>query len=110
MPSQTQIRQDITQRIVNALETGTIPWRRPWTVTGNTGRACNAVSRKSYTGINVLLTAMHSMAYGFRSRFYATFNQWQALGGMVKKRPDNVATGEWGCPPADQGVGLAYHG
>ena len=32
MPSQKQIREDITAKIIEALEKGVKPWRRPWTI------------------------------------------------------------------------------
>ena len=51
MPSQTAIRDDVTARIVAALEAGTAPWRRPWRTTvggGQPGRHTNVASRKPY--------------------------------------------------------------
>ena len=54
MPSQKQIRQEITQRIIEALEQGVKPWRRPWSVSPNSGRPMNIMSRKVYQGINPL--------------------------------------------------------
>ena len=38
MPSQKEIREDITRRIVTAMESGVMPWRRPWRVSPNAGR------------------------------------------------------------------------
>ena len=38
MPTQKQIREEITTRIVAALESGVSPWRRPWRVSKNSGR------------------------------------------------------------------------
>jgi len=37
MPSQTEIRKQLTDRIVEALERGVMPWRRTWTTAKNTG-------------------------------------------------------------------------
>lgn len=93
-----ELRQSITNQIVQALESGTIPWRRPWKVSPNaSGRPRNIASRKPYTGVNPLLLAIHAMQHGIQSRWYGTFNQWKAVGGTVKKRPDNVSPGAWGC-------------
>jgi antirestriction protein ArdC len=47
--------------------------------------------------VNTLLTALHSMRYGFQSRWYGTYKQWQDIGGTVKHRPDGVEPGNWGC-------------
>ena len=36
------------------------------------------------------------MRYGFTSRWFGTMNQWNGLGGTVKRRPADVAPGHWG--------------
>ena len=40
----------ITERIIEKLEAGTIPWHKPWR---SLGPARNPVSKKPYSGINV---------------------------------------------------------
>jgi antirestriction protein ArdC len=40
----------VTEKIVNLLEQGIVPWRRPWSATG---LPRNVVSKKPYRGINV---------------------------------------------------------
>ena len=42
----------ITERIIAALDAGTVPWNRPWDAAAGAPR--NAVSKKAYRGINVL--------------------------------------------------------
>ena len=32
MPSQSEIRQQITQQIIESLQQGIVPWKRPWLV------------------------------------------------------------------------------
>jgi antirestriction protein ArdC len=95
MPTQTELRRDITDKIVAAFEKDTVPWRRPWGV--GQGRHRNVVSRKPYSGINPLLLQLHALNHGFNSPLWATFDQWKELGCAVKKRPANVGTGKWGC-------------
>lgn len=68
----------ITDRILNSLEAGEIPWRRPWTTAGFA--PTNLVSKKAYRGINVLL-----LEGAFESPYWVTFNQCRALGGHVLK-------------------------
>jgi antirestriction protein ArdC len=49
MPSQSDIRQTITNLIITALESGTVlPWRRPWRLDKNAGFPANVMSKKSY--------------------------------------------------------------
>ncbi|MFA5762786.1 MAG: zincin-like metallopeptidase domain-containing protein [Bacilli bacterium] len=67
----------ITDKIVKALEQGTVPWRKPWKTTAPK----NAVTKKLYRGINVLLLGMGQ--YG--SPHWATFRQIASMGGSVKK-------------------------
>ena len=42
----------VTEKIINLLEQGVVPWRRPWT---STGLPRNLVSKKPYRGINHFL-------------------------------------------------------
>ncbi len=97
MPSQNDIRQQITTQIVEALEKGTAPWRRPWRIGPNGGAPCNVQSRRPYRGLNPLLLSLHAERHGLNSKWYATFNQWKALGGKVMRRPSNLKEGDWGC-------------
>ena len=97
MPSQAEIRRAITSQIVEALQKGGLPpWRQSWCNDPNCGRAANIVSQRAYRGINPLLLQIASIRHGFKTRWWATFRQWDTLGCHVKKRPDNVPPGEWG--------------
>lgn len=96
MPSQKQIREDITARIVTAIESGVMPWRRPWKVSPNAGRPTNVVSKAAYRGVNPILLSISAMQHGFASKWWATYRQWHQLGCQVKKRPEDVEPGEWG--------------
>lgn len=98
MASKTeQLRSEITEQIINALESGNLPpWRKPWSTT-NAGPHRNLVSGKPYSGVNPLVLELASQRHGgFTSSIWATFNQWKQAGGSVKKRPDNVKPGKWG--------------
>src|SRR5215471_7390960 len=68
----------ITERIIEKLEAGTIPWHKPWR---SIGAPRNLVSKKFYRGVNVwLLTAQ-----GYTSPYWATMRQMSELGGQVCK-------------------------
>jgi antirestriction protein ArdC len=96
MSSQKQLREEITAKIIEALEKGVRPWSRPWSISPNSGRPMNFVSHRLYQGINPLLLELHSMRFGLRSKWWATFRQWSDVGCTVKKRPTNVEPGHWG--------------
>jgi antirestriction protein ArdC len=68
------VQEVITDRFLQCLKSGKIPWRMPWKV----GHAKNLVSKKAYQGVNAL---MLSMAGG---EFFVTYKQCVALGGHVK--------------------------
>ena len=46
MPSQTEIRQQVTQQIITALEQNLLPWRRPWRATTGGKPAGPALQRR----------------------------------------------------------------
>ncbi len=95
MPNARQIREEITAKIVAALEKDLRPWRRMWT-TNNPGQHSNAVTGKPYRGVNPLLLQLHALDHGFTSTWWATFNQWKQLGCYINRRPDDVEPGQWG--------------
>ena len=97
MANQTQIREQITNQIIAALESGSVPpWRRPWRLGKNAGPAANVVTKRSYRGLNPILLDLASQTHGFSSRWWATFNQWKQLGGRVMPRPPHIPPGRWG--------------
>ena len=68
----------VTEKIINLLEQGIVPWRRPWSATG---LPCNLVSKKPYRGVNLLLLS----ATKYISPFWLTMKQANELGGSVRK-------------------------
>ena len=88
----TEIRQKITNQIVGSLKKGGVPfWKRPWTNDPNCGSPMNLVSKQSYRGINPLVLTISSITQGFASRYWASYRQWQALGGQVRKGSKGTA-------------------
>ena len=75
MTTKANVYEMITNRIIAELEKGNIPWKRPWT--GVRSGAYNRITKKPYSIINQIL-----LKY---SGEYATFKQWQDLGGHIKK-------------------------
>lgn len=68
-----KVYEIVTGKIIEKLEAGEIPWRKPWTG----GLPVNYVSRRPYSGINLMLLPGGGE--------YLTWNQIQKLGGHVKK-------------------------
>lgn len=65
----------VTERIIKKLESGVIPWNKPWS--GTYDGAYNRFTKKPYSLINQLLLENNGE--------YATFKQWTSIGGKIKK-------------------------
>ena len=85
MPSQHEIRESITQQIIDALTQGTTPWRRPWRQSKNAGLPTNVSSKRRYTGVNPLILEVSRIRKGLQSKWWATYRQWQQLGTHVRR-------------------------
>lgn len=68
-----KVNEIITNKIIEQLEKGSIPWMKPW----GSADAINYITRKRYKGVNGLLLQ--------RGGEYLTFKQVHDLGGKVKK-------------------------
>ena len=82
----------VTDRIIEQLENGIIPWEKPWT--GIRSGAFNRVSKKPYSLINQMLLN--------NSGEYATFKQWQDLGGKVRKGEKSEIIVFWKVLPIEE--------
>jgi antirestriction protein ArdC len=78
----------ITEKIINLLEQGMVPWRRPWT---STGLPRNLVSEKPYRGVNFFLLS----ASKYVSPFWLTMRQANELGGHVGKGEESTIVVFW---------------
>lgn len=95
--SNASIREKVSKQILSAIESGkTLPWRKPWTTSGNAGRPTSLSSRRAYSGVNAPLLQIHANRHHLSSKWWATYRVWESLGLPVKKRPDDVPPGEWG--------------
>ncbi len=59
----------VNSRIMELLESGTVPWRKTWNA--GSGMPRNICSKKEYRGINVFLLACSE----FSSPYWLTFKQ-----------------------------------
>src|SRR4051794_14473572 len=79
MSSADDIYVQVTDRIVAALEEGTVPWRQPWRASGESHR--NPVSGTVYRGINPFLLELTAMECAYSDPRWLTFKQAKQLGG-----------------------------
>jgi antirestriction protein ArdC len=74
----TDVYSIVTNRIIEHLEKGVVPWHKSWT---DSGMPKNLVTKKPYKGINVWLLS----STDYEQNYFLTFRQVQDLGGSVKK-------------------------
>lgn len=86
-PAKADIYQRVTCLIVDALEKGTPPWRKPWSAEHAAGRIERPLRHNGepYRGINVLVLWLTAEAKGYASPLWLTFQQAKAEGGSVRK-------------------------
>ena len=68
------IYEMVTQKILTQLESGDIPWRKPWIAIGG---ACNYETGKPYSLLNQILLE--------KPGYWLTFNQIKNNGGSIRK-------------------------
>jgi antirestriction protein ArdC len=86
------IYEMVTERIIEQMENGIIPWERPWS--GVREGAFNRVSKKSYSLLNQMLLG--------KAGEWATFKQWSDLGGHVRKGEKSSLVVFWKILPLEE--------
>lgn len=78
-----KIHDLITDRMIAALEAGTVPWHSPWNP--ELGRPRSLASSKPYRGVNTMLLGLTAMHAGYESPIWGTYRQIKELGGQVRR-------------------------
>lgn len=81
------VYQIITDRILEKLSAGVVPWRQPW----STSLPKNLVSKKAYRGVNIFLLG----AMGYSSPYWCSYKQAAAQGGQVRKGEKSTPVVFW---------------
>jgi antirestriction protein ArdC len=79
MNNKFDVFEVITQKIIDLLNQGVVPWQIPWKT--SSGMPRNLVSNRPYNGINFWLL----LSYNYSSPFFLTFEQAKSAGGTIKK-------------------------
>lgn len=82
----------ITERIIEQLENGVIPWQKPWS--GTHSGAYNRISNKPYSLLNQMILKHDGE--------YATFKQWSDLGGKIRKGEKSEVVTFWKIQPYEE--------
>ena len=80
------IYQAVTDRILDMLDRGTVPWRHPIKRSANAdGMPKNLNTAKPYRGVNVFLLTVSAWMNGYESDYWLTFKQARNRGGHIRK-------------------------
>ena len=82
----------ITERIIEQLENGVVPWQKPWS--GTHSGAYNRISNKPYSLLNQMILKHDGE--------YATFKQWSDLGGKIRKGEKSEVVTFWKIQPYEE--------
>ena len=75
--------QEMTDKLIELVDDAG-KWSPPWH-SMNLDMPQNAKTKSAYRGLNVMMCWMTAMSKGYSSQRWATYNQWNDLGGKVKK-------------------------
>jgi antirestriction protein ArdC len=76
------LHQQVTNQILEAVDAAG-EWKPCWV--GAPSLPKNAISGRRYNGINILVLWCAAINRGYSSSKWATYQQWQQLGGQVRK-------------------------
>jgi antirestriction protein ArdC len=86
MSKRIDVHEEITNRIIAAIERGAgefkLPWHRP---AGSITRPTNIQSKKTYRGINVVTLWVEAQLRGYAMPVWGTYKQFQEAGCQVRK-------------------------
>jgi antirestriction protein ArdC len=76
---------EVSTRIAEQLARGVVPWERDWSATAGNNAVANAVTKRAYSGVNVVLLWQVLSTHGYHVPRFLTFKQALELGGNVRK-------------------------
>ena len=86
------VYQIITDQILAKLESGTIPWRKPWSsVKASGGTRPRNLEGRCYSGSNWFLLGM----LDYQTPIFGTYKMIQAAGGQVRKGEKGIPVVYW---------------
>lgn len=84
----------VTDKVIEMLESGTAPWRKPWAST-DAGLPRSMSTGKPYRGVNPFLLNMSAMAGSYGSPWWGTYRQIAERGGQVRKGEKSTLVVFW---------------
>jgi antirestriction protein ArdC len=91
-PAKADVYEQITNAIVSAIEEGAEKSEMPWHALST---SLNAINRKPYRGVNVLMLWATAQKQAYTSNEWATYRQWQEVGAQVRKGERSTTVVFW---------------
>jgi antirestriction protein ArdC len=96
MQNRDDIYTRVTNQIIQAIEAGTKNCRMPWHITdADCFAPINAVSKRPYRGVNVLILWAAALDKGYAGGSWATYEQWKQVGAQVRKGEKSTTVVLW---------------
>jgi len=86
--------QQVTQRVITALERGVAPWVRPWSVESDPV-PLNAATHRPYRGVNFVTLQIESQLKGYQHNRWMTYQQALKLGAQVQRGEHGITVVFW---------------
>ena len=102
MGMKAELAEEISQKFINQLEQGVVPWKKPWSPTAGC-QLQNYQTKRAYRGINILLLGLAGMEKGYTSPAWTTYKGalkslgWDGQGG-------NAGASAWRAANPGKGV------
>tara|TARA_R110000787_G_scaffold7296_3_gene25019 strand:- start:6727 stop:7599 length:873 start_codon:yes stop_codon:yes gene_type:complete len=90
------IKAEVTDTIIAALEEGVAPWTRSWTGGIGGGLPSNISTEKQYRGINVFLLWISADRASYPTNEWATYRQAEGMGAQVRGGEKGTQIAFWG--------------
>ena len=85
-PARRDFRQEVTDRIIEMLETGVAPWQKPWNSTdASLDMPMNPTTGKAYRGGNAIHLMATGLQHGYGDPRWMTYRQAAGLAWQVRK-------------------------
>jgi antirestriction protein ArdC len=94
-------RREVTDRIIDMLETGVAPWQKPWNpADASLDMPMNPTTGKNYRGGNAIHLMATSLLRGYGDPRWMTYRQAAVLGWQVRKGEKGTQIEFWETKPA----------
>jgi antirestriction protein ArdC len=91
------LRQEVTDQMIQMLETGTAPWQKPWKA-GSLGMPFNPTTENAYRGGNAIHLMATGLQRGYEDPRWLTYKQAVENGWQIRKGEKGTQIEYWEYP------------